>query len=511
MKTQINKLKSKIFTLLALLLFGLTLNAQDPFIIKVLGGQGGGYLKLPLHGEYDYELEIVGQSQTSSGSSVDDLELYVPGGQSEFKISITPKGDTAFHKMDFYSTTISTAMNERVLEVIQWGDVEWSDFSGMFYNCENLIITATDIPNLTNVTKMNFAFANTAIGHVPSMSSWDVSNVTSLHYTFRKAKNFNTNINNWNVSNVIQFSGIFRSATDFNQPLDNWDLSSATSIAQMFLYTKNFNQPIGNWDVSQVKDMWLAFGETEAFDQHIGPWDVSSVKDMSEMFENAKAFNKPLKDWDVSNVKDMSGMFKEAEVFNQPLNSWNVSSVESMDGILSFAQAFDQNIGNWNLQSIDNSNHISLDNSGMSCENYSRTLYGWANNPNNVTLITLKADNLEYSPDAVDARNILFNDMYWNIVNDALGNCSINDLSVEDEEFSNISLAPNPMTNHFSVIGLNGKEKLQLLNLNGEILESKIAAQQEETINTQSLSSGVYVLKITLNNGNVVTRKVVKQ
>jgi len=50
-----------------------------------------------------------------------------------------------------------------------------------------------------------------------------------------------------------------------------------------------------------------------------------------------------------------------------------------MGGVFQFASAFNQNIGAWSLRTAGVTLTNMLNNCGMSTENYSRTLIGWAN------------------------------------------------------------------------------------------------------------------------------------
>lgn len=136
------------------------------------------------------------------------------------------------------------------------------------------------------------------------------------------------------------------------------------------------------------------------------------MTDMGYMFTGASVFNQPLNNWDVSNVTIMIYMFRDASSFNQPLDNWNIARVTTMD--------------------------VMLNGSGMSAENYSRTLIGWANRAYNgganngvKSNVSLGASGLNYNnttyadawpnqagqqfTDAVAARAYLINTMGWTI------------------------------------------------------------------------------------------------
>ncbi len=254
--------------------------------------------------------------------------------------------------------------HDKILTVEQWGTNPWTSMASAFINATNLTVTATDSPDLSNVTSMNSMFFD--------------------------AKSFNSNINNWDVSNVTSMGGMFSGASAFNQPLDNWDVSNAVSLDGVFWGAVAFNQPLKNWDVSNVTDMSGMFSGASAFNQPLDTWDVSGITNTSGMFTGASAFNQPLDTWDVSGVIDMYGMFAGASAFNQPLDTWDVSGVTSLNYMFGNANAFLEQafngipFANWPLKYQQLYN---LPLSGLSTANYDSTLIAWSSLPlqNNVT------------------------------------------------------------------------------------------------------------------------------
>jgi len=125
--------------------------------------------------------------------------------------------------------TYPIVYQDRLLEVEQWGDIEWDTMENAFRNCSNVDVTATDTPDLSNVTttRFMFHFCTSLIG--------------------------NNSFNNWNVVNLENTSGMFFFARNFNQPLDNWNVGEVTNMGSMFEGCGSFDQPLGNWDVSKVQ------------------------------------------------------------------------------------------------------------------------------------------------------------------------------------------------------------------------------------------------------------------
>ena len=67
---------------------------------------------------------------------------------------------------------------EKILDVTQWGDIQWTSMANAFSDCTNLSISATDVPDLSNVTTFNSAFVDcTSLVGTDAFNTWDTSNV----------------------------------------------------------------------------------------------------------------------------------------------------------------------------------------------------------------------------------------------------------------------------------------------------------------------------------------------
>ena len=303
--------------------------------------------------------------------------------------------------------------------VDHWGNNKWQRLDSAFYSCERMELKATDAPDLSEVTGssgldgMFYLCANMSDVH-DKVGTWDVSKIKSMKEMFHTAGRFNRNINSWNVSAVTNMSGMFSGAYSFNQPLADWNVSNVTDMSSMFIRAAKFNQPIGGWNVSKVTNMSSMFARTDAFNQPIGSWNVGAVTNMSGMFDEAKAFNKPLNDWNVSKVTNMNLMFNTAIAFNQPLDRWDVRKATSMGAMFYGATAFDQPLGKWKPFSSTMMGEM-FGHSGMSCANYSGTLYGWAQNVDSLkpnVLMTLQ-HNMKYNRRGKYARNKITTAKNW--------------------------------------------------------------------------------------------------
>ncbi|MEO1051375.1 MAG: BspA family leucine-rich repeat surface protein [Bacteroidota bacterium] len=315
--------------------------------------------------------------------------------------------------------------SEKLLDVSQWGDIQWRSFSSAFHRCINFNISATDAPDLSNVRTLANAFTlcsnfNSNINHWnvstitdldgtfqrctvfnQPLDNWDVGNVESMRFTFADATAFNQNIGNWDVSKVrnmgTMFSQaesfnqdisswqldsltnagfMFRGASAFNQPLGSWVFPELTSLRGMFTRATSFNQDISTWDVSNITNFSFLFDQASSFDQDISGWDVSNGIEFDYMFNGARLFNAPITNWNVSNAQGMAYMFRGAVVFDQDISSWDVSNVTDMRYMFSQARIFNQDISSWNVGQVttmqhmfSNTNNFNIDISGWNTSN----------------------------------------------------------------------------------------------------------------------------------------------
>ena len=309
-----------------------------------------------------------------------------------------------FPAIYFYAEYETTGIGG--LTVANWGNNLWQTFEYAFEGMRGLEVTATDVPDLSEVTSLKSMFRQTSRGgfitdyggqlnnwdvstitnmsEVFSASSfngaigdWDVSAVTDMSYMFQYAVAFNQSLASWDVSAVTDMSSMFAEASAFNQSLASWDVSAVTDMSDMFRGASVFDQSLASWDVSAVTDMSDMFRGASVFDQSLASWDVSAVTDMSYMFQYAVAFDQSLASWDVSAVTDMSYMFREASAFDQSLASWDVSTVTDMSYMFREASAFDQSLASWDISAVTDMSYMFLG-ASMSVVNFDATLVGWA-------------------------------------------------------------------------------------------------------------------------------------
>lgn len=239
---------------------GLFANAQDAFITKWQTSSSDLNVMVPLQVDNNTSYTVnFGDGVILTNQTTAVSHHYSSAGT----YTMTLSGNFNKISVDYFDRS-------QLKSVEQWGNTVWTSMENAFLECSNLVINATDVPNL--------------------------SSVTSMAYMFKLTTSFNQSINNWDVSNVTDMTQLF-SGSLYNQPLENWDVSNVTNMKFMF-QNSHFNQPINNWDVSNVTNM-------------VG------------VFLGNSSFNQPLNDWNVSNVTNMTGMFHYAANFNQDLSGWS--------------------------------------------------------------------------------------------------------------------------------------------------------------------------------------------
>ena len=293
---------------------------------------------------------------------------------------------------DIPSLTLCEKSNEGLVDVVQFGDIKWQSTKKMFYQCAALqVLSATDVPNLSEVTDASAMFSD-ALRFNGDISSWDVSSITNMNEMFKGANSFQGDLTGWDVSAVTDMSYMFQgdawyplssghdyheeehTTSKFNGNISAWDVSAVKNMKGMFQSAHKFNGDISAWNVSEVTDMSDMFREAWAFNGDLSKWDVGAVTDMSWMFYDAYRFNGNLSEWDVSSVKNMSRMFSgiawccipdyyqfydyREYTFNGDISQWDVSAVEDMSYMFATSAAFSGDISNWNVSSVKNMSYM---------------------------------------------------------------------------------------------------------------------------------------------------------
>jgi surface protein len=210
----------------------------------------------------------------------------------QYQISI--EGD-----MTAYGSSAGAATNPDITRVTQWGNTGLTDLSDAFYGATNLTDVPTTLP--ASVTTLDYTFYNATSFNDPDIGKWNISNVSSLDGTFRRASSLTANLSQWNTSNVTNMSDLF-AQTSYNGDISKWKTGNVTAMVRMFDKNPAFAQSVSDWDVSKVTNMTAMFREASAFTGDLSKWSVSNVTGMAEMFQNATAYDGDLSAWCVEQI-----------------------------------------------------------------------------------------------------------------------------------------------------------------------------------------------------------------
>jgi surface protein len=197
------------------------------------------------YGEVKYSWESVPAGTSGSGTFT---------GFNSYTVTISglPAGATIDLKIDptnFNKIVLKNRIDKnRLIDIKNWGTTHWISMSDAFEGCENLNISATDIPDLSGVGSMSRMFKNcTSLNSPLNIGAWNVENVSNFIFMFYEASAFNQNIGGWNVGEVTSMSVMFYGASAFNQDISLWNVEKVSIMNFMFLGASAFNQSLANW------------------------------------------------------------------------------------------------------------------------------------------------------------------------------------------------------------------------------------------------------------------------
>lgn len=445
----------------------------------------------PQHNETLSNVTSIGQTLINFGTP-----LNPNPAQATYRVKVS-SGIGVFNQIKFATlNTSGTGVtswthhgnSDKLLEISQWGNIQWQSMYNAFSHCRYVQLTATDSPNLSAVQDASYMFhnANSLTGNA-SMANWNTSNIE-------------------NFQNMFSHLTMFQIPDTFNPSIATWNTSKATNFRSMFENRIVFNQNLNSWNTSTVTDMGYMFAGTQAFNQPLNNWNTSNVTNMMWMFHFNTNFNQPLNSWNISKVTDISHMFHGCTAFNQPLDSWNTNVLTDFNTAFSSASSFNQSLQTWNLPALTAGSNVLLS-SGLNCDHYSDTLFGWGNNPNTANNINIGfVPNFTYAVDVVPQRNILLN-KGWSIIGDTVGECR--KLSTHESKLKNKgSIYPNPAENFIYIKNIKDVKSYIISDLSGRMITEE--SLTKDVISIQHLTPGNYILQIIIKN-DIQTFKFIKK
>jgi len=279
---------------------------SPPFEFDILTLEEDDTFTPPLYdgGTYNFTIDW-GDESSSEITSFDDGDLthtYEDDGASSYSIVIT--GTLIGWKFD------NGGDKNLMKDITQWGCLRFGNTGDAFTGCANMVITATDAPNLSGITDLSTTFQLCrALTTVPGMGDWNMSNIESIYGMFHTADLFTQDITGWNTSSITNMGYAFYGADAFNQEIGVWDVSNVTIMTWMFYDNTGFNGDISGWTTSALTNCSGMFSGATSFNQDISSWDLSGVTNLSTMFNGATSFDQNLATLDISTITNMTNMF----------------------------------------------------------------------------------------------------------------------------------------------------------------------------------------------------------
>ena len=305
---------------------------------------------------------------------------------------------------------------DKIQSIKQWGTNAWTSMENAFEGCSNLQITATDFPDLSNVTSLSQMF-NGATSLNQSLATWDVSNVTDmtnmLDNTALSTENYSDTLKNWSqlenlnsevtlgAAGLTYFSCIEPAvykllnrpnlwaitddgAVDGCSPrpfITTWKTTTANeSITIPTFSDETYDYDI-DWDNDGVWDLRGVTGDATHSYLQPGTYTVRIRGVFPRIYFNFQGSNYKIQsveqwgdiEWtnmnnafwgctnlqinatdapDLQKVTDLSGMFAFAYAMNAPLNHWNVSSIVNMRSMFEYASSFNQPLNDWDVSQV---------------------------------------------------------------------------------------------------------------------------------------------------------------
>lgn len=157
-----------------------------PFIIQINSGADGTFTIPTFGGGYNYKVST-SDGQNFTGVT-GNLTITFPDANTLYDISIS--GD---FPMIFFN---NTGDKDKLIDIKQWGDIEWTSMERAFFGCSNTTCTATDAPIASNGVSLNCEIMFSRCNNINfDLASWNLTISGSAVGFLHNANEFDSNGN----------------------------------------------------------------------------------------------------------------------------------------------------------------------------------------------------------------------------------------------------------------------------------------------------------------------------
>lgn len=302
--------------------------SEDDFIISVntdnSGNSSDTQFTIPTFGTgYNYKVDCDDANpgnNTANALTGDYTCNYNDPGR--YTIRITIGNNTGFPRIYFNNTGDKL----KIIDIIQWGTGIWTNMERAFYGASNMIVSATDKPNLSQVTNMSNMFSGATIAN-PFTSNWNVSNIEQMQSMFAYATTANPSVSNWNTAMVINMASMFRDSSSANPDVSSWNTANVTDMSSMFKRATSANPNVSGWNTAKVTDMSSMFNTATSANPDVSGWNTAMLAKTPGMFWGATTAIPNVSNWNAALIHDMSNMFFNASSANPDISGWDITGV----------------------------------------------------------------------------------------------------------------------------------------------------------------------------------------
>jgi hypothetical protein len=236
----------------------------------------------------------------TTGSIPNTGTVYWGDGSSDLCSSFAGTGIThTYASSGVYEVTIDGQFQgidyggagdaNKLIDIKNWGSSQFEFMN--FVSTSNLSITATDIPNTTNVTSFEGSFVSSGIDTIPNINQWDWSNITSCRRMLYFTSLTSLDLSGINVSSCTDFgvggtSGMFRGGITGILDVSNWTLNSVSNISMGGMFRGIGSEKLiglSTWNIEKVTNFNDFLRETKIstseYDDLLIAWDAQNPVD----------------------------------------------------------------------------------------------------------------------------------------------------------------------------------------------------------------------------------------
>lgn len=235
-----------------------------PFIMKINLNKGTGTtfqieLREDPNSYYDYEINwnygggdlLDNWVRVTNGNAISmDYESFNP---------LEPFRNIAIRGEFYGFQMVNSSTKDKLVEIVQWGDIEWGWFVSSFSGINGLNVSAKDVPIFTNVSSLQGMF-NNSVGVTVNSNHWNLSPINNIRDMFANT-GANPDIEDWDVSNILNMNGLFWYNAGFDRNLWNWGFNKNVSLAN-FIKADSMSTANANFLIRNLAQRLVGTGRT---------------------------------------------------------------------------------------------------------------------------------------------------------------------------------------------------------------------------------------------------------